>query len=203
MPAKTIVQQAKVVALCIGAAIAYGLVHDQITARICVEYFSVAHPKILPTTSPTLLGLLWGVLATWWVGAALGFLLAQVSQAPSEAPPTSLAVLARRVALLLGVMALGALLAGFLGYALAGRGLLRVPADLARQIPLENHRGFVIDLMAHLASYLFGFVGGAVLVFRTWRERGSPRVLPFLPTTKAGQLRLLLILAIWAFVMFR
>ena len=36
------------------AAIGYGIVHDQITARVCVEYFSIGHPPIFPTDDPTI-----------------------------------------------------------------------------------------------------------------------------------------------------
>ena len=57
-----------IVVLCIGSAVIYGILHDQITARICVEYFTIGHPPIFPTESPTLLGIGWGILATWWVG---------------------------------------------------------------------------------------------------------------------------------------
>ena len=56
----------KIVALCTLAAIGYGLVLDQITIRICEEYFTVFHPQVLPEgSSKTLLALAWGVLATW------------------------------------------------------------------------------------------------------------------------------------------
>ncbi|HEU4754510.1 MAG TPA: hypothetical protein VFU47_15485, partial [Armatimonadota bacterium] len=49
--------------------------HDQVTVRVCVEYFTVAHPPLITTDSPTLLALAWGVVATWWVGLALGVML--------------------------------------------------------------------------------------------------------------------------------
>jgi hypothetical protein len=45
-------------------AIAYGTLHDQVTARICVEYFTIGHPIIRPTESPILLGVIWSVVAT-------------------------------------------------------------------------------------------------------------------------------------------
>src|ERR1051326_6342681 len=50
-------QYLSVVLMCIIAAVFYGVAHDQITARICVEYFPVGHPPIFPTKDPTLLGL--------------------------------------------------------------------------------------------------------------------------------------------------
>ena len=36
----------KIWGLAIGAAVCYGLVHDQITIRICPEYFTLFHPNI-------------------------------------------------------------------------------------------------------------------------------------------------------------
>ena len=59
----------KIALTCVIAAVLYGIVHDQFTARICIEYFTVFHPPIFHTQSPTLLGIGWGVVATWWVGA--------------------------------------------------------------------------------------------------------------------------------------
>src|SRR5436190_782619 len=61
-----------IIAMCTGAAIVYGVVHDQVTARVCVEYFTIGHPPVFGTDDPTLLGLGWGVIATWWVGAVGG-----------------------------------------------------------------------------------------------------------------------------------
>ena len=65
----------RIVATGVFAGVVYGLVHDQITAHLCVEYFTVGHPRIVETESPLVLGLLWGVIATWWAGAILGALL--------------------------------------------------------------------------------------------------------------------------------
>lgn len=57
------VQSLLIVLLCIGSAIGYGIAHDQITARVCVEYFTIGHPRVFDTESPTLLALGWGVIA--------------------------------------------------------------------------------------------------------------------------------------------
>jgi hypothetical protein len=38
---KTAIESLKIVVLCIVAAIAYGILHDQVTARVCVEYFTI------------------------------------------------------------------------------------------------------------------------------------------------------------------
>ena len=71
----------RIVLLAVAAAIAYGILHDQVTARVAIEYFTVAHPRIVESEDPTVLGLVWGVVATWWVGAILGTLLAVAARA--------------------------------------------------------------------------------------------------------------------------
>lgn len=42
-----------IVVLRIGAAVRYGVVHDQATARVCLEYFTIGHPPIFRTESTT------------------------------------------------------------------------------------------------------------------------------------------------------
>src|SRR6266851_7327927 len=114
-------QSIKIILTCVVAAVLYGIVHDQVTARICVEYFSVFHPPIFPTQSPTLLALGWGVIATWWMGAFLGVLLAIAARAGSR-PKLSVVNLFKPIGKLLVVMAGCALLAGFSGFVLARQG---------------------------------------------------------------------------------
>ena len=103
---------------CIGAAMLYGIVHDQITARVCLEYFSVWHPPILPhwlnPQSPTDQALFWGVAATWWMGLFIGVPLSIVARVGSK-PPLSARDLRRPTGLLLITMAVCALLAGIIG----------------------------------------------------------------------------------------
>ncbi len=73
----------KIAGLFILAAVLYGVVHDQITARVCVEYFTIAQPTLVASTSPTVLGLVWGVVAAWWPGATAGL---AISCAAREGP---------------------------------------------------------------------------------------------------------------------
>src|SRR3954464_5056776 len=89
------------------SAVLYGIVHDQITARVCVEYFTVGHPPVFGTDDPTLLGIGWGILATWWVGLLLGVPLAIVSRVGSRHKRT-VGSLLRPIVGLLTVMARGA-----------------------------------------------------------------------------------------------
>lgn len=68
----------RIVLAAVGAAVGYGIVHDQITVRISPEYFTIGHPRLIETSSLTILALFWGVVATWWVGLPLGFLVLSV-----------------------------------------------------------------------------------------------------------------------------
>src|SRR6516164_6267509 len=101
----------KIAALCIIAAIIYGIVHDQITARICVEYFTIGHPPVFGTDDPTLLGLGWGVIATWWVGLILGVPLACCSRV-GWWPQFTAAQLMRPLLVMMSIVGVLAFLAG-------------------------------------------------------------------------------------------
>ena len=144
----------------------YGVLHDQVTARICLEYFTVFHPDVFHTQSPTLLALGWGVLATWWVSVFLGISLAIASRAGSRAKLTAYDIFPKLLRLL-AIMALCALAAGISGYFLQGFGMEYYATDIPKQI----RHTFYADLWAHDISYLSGFVGGIVLCVIVWRSR--------------------------------
>jgi hypothetical protein len=158
-----------IVLLCLVAAVTYGIVHDQVTARVCVEYFTVGHPPIFGTDDPTLLGIGWGILATWWVGLILGFPLAVVARIGSR-PRRSACSLVRPVLWLLAAMAAFAFAAGVAGWLLARQGVVLV-GPIGRQLPADRHTPYLADLWAHSASYLVGFVGGVVVIVQVWRSR--------------------------------
>ena len=167
--------------LSVAASVVYGILHDQVTARVCVEYFTIGHPPIFHTESPTLLALGWGVVATWWMGLALGIPLALfscVGTAPVLGPREWL----KPIAVLLTAMAAFALLAGIAGYAAARSGSIGLVPPLSSRIAPERHPLFLADLWAHLASYASGFFGGLFLCARSVIVRlrlaraGSPSV---------------------------
>src|SRR5258706_14670057 len=74
-------QSVAIILMSVIAAVVYGIIHDQITARICIEYFTIGHPRLIESESPTILGLFWGIVATWWVGLPLGVGLAVAARA--------------------------------------------------------------------------------------------------------------------------
>jgi len=161
-------QGLKIVGICTLAAIAYGIIHDQITARICVEYFTVFHPPILgDTQSPTLLAFGWGVIATWWVGVLLGVPLAVAARVGSR-PRLTVSDLLPMIRTLLIVMAVCAFVAGVVGYFWGV-----MPSSMATLLPPERYRRFLVDWWAHNASYASGFIGGIVLWITAYRKRLS------------------------------
>jgi len=152
------------------AAIGYGIVHDQITARVCVEYFSIGHPPIFPTDDPTLLGLGWGIIATWWVGLILGFGLALAARAGPRPPRTVLSLI-RPILFLLMATFLSAAMIGVVGYCLAQSDSISLLEPTSSRVPRDKHSLFLADLWAHNASYMVGSLGGLLVMVRVWRSR--------------------------------
>jgi len=169
----------KIILLCILAAAVYGILHDQVTARVCLEYFTIGHPPMFPTDSPTLLAFGWGVVATWWVGLFLGLPAAWLSRFGSL-PKMDAARLIRPIVCLTLIMGFVSLLAGLVGYQKALSGEIALRGPLGQLIPKANHPFFLADLWAHSAAYAVGFVGGVVIwlwiLIRRW-QMGRKRVI--------------------------
>jgi hypothetical protein len=161
-----------IVVMCIVSAIAYGIVHDQVTARICVEYFTIGHPPIFPTESPTLLGIGWGIIATWWVGLMLGMPLAIAARA-GRRPKRGVRSLVRPISILLLSMCVCAFLSGMTGFVLGSIGAVYLLDPLASKVPRAYHARFLADLWAHSASYAVGLIGGIIVIINTWRSRAG------------------------------
>ncbi len=161
----------KIWLLTIVAALTYGICHDQVTARVCVEYFTVGHPTIIPTSSPTLLAFTWGIVATWWVGVPMGLIVALAARAGDRRK-----VLARDLlmpaGLLLACVGLVSLTAGLAGLWAANSGVESLPAGLASRVPPGDHARFVADWWAHSAAYVAGPAGAAALAVGIWLSRG-------------------------------
>ena len=146
----------KIVLLAVVACVAYGVVHDQFTARICVEYFTVGHDDRFGTQDPTLLAIGWGVIAAWWVGVLVGIPLAIAARAGNAAKWTA-ARLVRPMLVLVAVTAALAAVAGVIGYFAASRDVVQLVGPIAERLPPEKHVPFLVDLWMHNASYAGGF----------------------------------------------
>ncbi len=172
-------QSPLIVGLSILMCVIYGVIHDQITARICVEYFTIGHKPILGgTDDPTLLGFAWGFLATWWVGAMLGVPLAFISQTGSLVKKSARDLIKPMLWLMAGTGILAAA-SGVTCYLLTANNVIHLAGGFQSAIPAEKQDAFLIDLWIHTASYAGGFLGGAILMVwvivdryrRTHREK--------------------------------
>ena len=175
----------KIVIFATVAAVAYGVLHDLVTAHVCVEYFTIAHPPVFATDSPILLALGWGVIASWWVGALLGAGLAAAARIGS-APKLGLAELRRPIVGLMIVAAAFALLGGAVGAMLSSANLFDLPAGWREAIPARNHLAFAAVAGAHEASYGASALGGLYLIGRTAVRRRTARRRQVQPGSVAG-----------------
>lgn len=171
----------KILLISVVASIAYGEIHDQFTAHLCVEYFSVLHPHVVNTNSPAIFAMVWGVLATWWVGLFLGLFLAASARLGSEPRLTSRDMV-KPILGLLAVMAVCASAAGVLGYV--------YPRSVVNwhdviDIPESKYRNLNAVWFSHNASYASGIVGGLVLCVlnvlhrvRASKKKGTAEAVP-------------------------
>ncbi|MBI2811372.1 MAG: hypothetical protein HYX67_11155 [Candidatus Melainabacteria bacterium] len=161
-------ETARIVGLCVGAAVVYGIIHDEITAHLCVEYFTVAHPHLFATQSPAALGVLWGITGTWWLGLLLGIVLARVSTVDSGAPKSTANFIAGRIGLIVVITAFSALVSGMAVYFIAAHSHLTLPDP---NVSPEKHSMFYAVWAAHLASYFAAISTSLLVVLNVWSVR--------------------------------
>lgn len=154
------------------AAVVYGIVHNLITAHLCVEYFTVGHPALVKSSSPVVLALVWGTLATWWAGLMLGCGLALAARS-GDRPKLEMAELVRPLVRFYIAIALIAAVAGVFGYFTARSGSLQLVGPIAERVPADRHVLFLTAAWVHEGSYLGGFFGGMILWVRIWKRRGK------------------------------
>lgn len=137
-------ESSKIVLMCVVAAVTYGVLQDQITTRVCVEYFTIGHPPIFDTDDPTELAFRWGIAATWWVGVLLGVPLALVARLGSR-PKLPAHDLVKPVVILMGCVGLTALVTGLAGYVAAEVRWVWLLGPLASRVPPAKHSRFLAD----------------------------------------------------------
>lgn len=160
----------KIIAFSVVCAVTYGILHDQVTAHVAVEYFTIAHPPVFPTDNPFWLAIGWGVIATWWVGLILGAMVA-VCACFGNWPKVGLSELRRPITILMLVSGAIALFAGATGWGLTEATVPGTIGFWANEIDPDRHSRFTFAAWAHSASYLTGGIGGLVIAVRTLMQR--------------------------------
>jgi hypothetical protein len=163
-------ESVKIVLLSILASVVYGILHDLVTAHVCVEYFTVFHPRIIASQDPNAMALLWGVIATWWMGLIFGLILAGAPRM-GQSPKLEARELVMPITVLLAITAVCAFLAGVMGSTV--HEWFPIP-----RVPIQgvDPSRFNTCLFSHNASYFVSGIGTLVLcvflnIVRTRRAR--------------------------------
>lgn len=164
----------KIIAATVLAFVIYGILHDQVTARVCIEYFTVGHlhPAFLPVDNPTVIALYWGIVATWWFGLPIGVLLAMASNL-GKWPAFTVRDLLRPALVVMLLTGVSALVAGMMGYFAAQAGWVWL-IGYADVLPASKEAPFIADLWAHTASYnVGGLLSLGLCGWVIWRRRSA------------------------------
>lgn len=163
----------KIIVSTLIAVMSYGIIHDMITAHLCVDYFTIGHPKIIESESPMLLALTWGIIATWWVALPMGLLIAgfnQLGKKPSMEYRKVMMMLLKLILIMFGI----ALFAGLVGYVLTELNIIYLLPRLAEQMDSTKYIKFLAAGWAHTSSYLSGVIGTIIvcrIIFKRRKER--------------------------------
>jgi hypothetical protein len=159
----------RIVALCVVSLTLYGLVQDQLCARLAPDYFRIAYPTIEGASGPALLGLLWGFVGWWWVGLVTG-LAAALTATLGRRPQLTARELAPAVGCLLLGVAFVALVCGSAAH-YNGR-VTGVRFDWAEGLTAERLLLLFTVACARFGAYAAAAAGGVVLcVWVAWRRR--------------------------------
>lgn len=154
----------------IGLMSGYGMIQDQVSARLCPEYFTHLHPPISGLADPTLLGFVWGFLGAWWGGAFLGY-AAGLAATVGKKPPLPTSALVRP---LLGVVLATGFVAAVTGVAVALHADalgVAVTATAADAVVTSRHQNLLTVSCYHFAAYVTATVAGVGTCIRIARRR--------------------------------
>jgi hypothetical protein len=142
--------------------VGYAMLQDQVSARLCVEYFTIFHQPIPGITDPTLIGMGWGFLGSWYGGAIMG-VSAGLTSSLGPKPPLPLSVIVRGM---LGVMLTTGLVTALAGYATyVNMELFGITLDetVVGALPPENRKLVFVVANYHLVAYGISILGSIIL----------------------------------------
>jgi hypothetical protein len=148
----------------------YGMAQDQISARLCPEYFTALHNPIPGLTDPTLLGLAWGFLGAAPGGIAMGY-AAGLAATVGRRPPMAVRELVRPMLVLLAAVATVTAITGISAHRHAEMFAIRLDSFADRLVPVERHRSLFVVACYHLAAYASAIIGSIVMCVWIGAER--------------------------------
>jgi hypothetical protein len=161
------------------------MAQDQVSARLCPEYFTVFNPRIPGLTNPTGLGIAWGFLATWWLGLFCGYaagLVATATRKPAPGrvprPVLSPRDIIRPLGLLLVMVALAVALTGATVWIHCESLGVSIDPEFGRVLPPERHRALLVVSCYHFVGYVAAIGGSLALLVWIRRERARRATFP-------------------------
>jgi hypothetical protein len=154
------------------AVVIYAVIQDQVSVRLCPEYFTLFHNSIPGLKDPTLLGATWGFLASWWGGVMMGYsagLCATLGKRPQLAPREIILPL---IVLMLGITTVVAI-SGFSVWRHSEMFGVRIDPGLSMMLPPERHQPLLVVACYHFVAYATSVIGGIVLCVWISRERAK------------------------------
>ncbi len=148
----------------------YGMLMDQVSVRLCPEYFTVLHNPIPGLTDPTLLGMAWGFLGAAGGGVAMGY-AAGLTATVGRKPPLATRELIRPMLLLVAGTATMTALTGAIVAIHAATFEIHLDPLFQKRIPVERHRALFTVACYHAAAYASAILGSVVLLVWIRRER--------------------------------
>ena len=137
-------------ACCLGIAL------DLITANVAVEYFTVHHRRVVDSTSPWVMAVVWGIGAAWWFGAIAGGVLAFLNY--RRKVPVPVEVIRRwmfSACVVLWIVMISVLLLSYIGIGF-------LPIKVKDQA-FENNRRLMSVAFAHMTEYVLGLIALVVV----------------------------------------
>jgi hypothetical protein len=156
----------------IGLLSGYAVLQDQVSARLCPEYFTHFHNPIPGLTDPTLTGVAWGFLGAWWGGALFGYFAGIAATAGKRPPLTVRQLVVPMLVTVLGIAAVTALVGGAVAYYAEQFGV-QIDPYMAGPVPEERQRALLAVCCYHLASYVSAIVGSVACCVWVGRVRSS------------------------------
>src|SRR5262245_43522799 len=149
---------------CFAAMCAYSVLLDMVSVRLSQEYFTSGQVSPVPTDSPTLMAVGWGLHGGASGGVFLGIALALVSTL-GQKPPLTMRELWPGLLCYFAVMAYVALAAGLGGWC-GGRarvGGVRLGGGWGGVVAAGPQARFVAVWCAHVGASVTGMVGAVVV----------------------------------------
>ena len=169
---RAVFEVAKIVALAVAAACAYGVAQDQLTARLSLEYFSLAHPKLIASQRTGAARDSRGASRRPGGSAPRSACCWPSRRRPDRAQPgTLLRCCGRSRSCWSRPRSARPPSASWDGSA-PHNGVLQLRDPLATAIPDSRHARFFGAWGATAGAYASGTLGALVLGIAVWRERG-------------------------------